>query len=274
MMNRKNVSLLMVLCMVTGSMAGCDESIDQDSVLEAEALDDSETIRGHEILSIVELEEGGTLEFGRMDSGGIVVIEKTPVGALSPIDTLMTAQDATPLEVYLAVAPPEREIPAALIETHERFAIESGRSIEARALPFEPLDPSFRANYDWYYAADCSLSADGNWFDNFWDVNNWNWHWYYRGSAANKESAFAAATVSVQAHLCNDGPSNNINFWVVRWGCLGNWHNVHWKFDVASDYRAQFRAWQDSSECGYTTRVDPDDYGSPSPTYSLGLTKP
>ncbi len=280
MMNRTNVSLAMLLCVATVSMAACDEAGDPaEPTVDAAADYESTVVRGYELLSIVPLEEGGVIEFGQTERGGIVVVEYTPTGALSPIDTLMTGQEATPLEVFMAVAPPEEAIPAALIETHERFALDAGRSSEPRALLFEPLDPSFRANYDWYYAADCSLSADGAWFDDFWDFYNWNWHWYSRTNDYTKVSPAATNTHSVQAHLCNDGPSGAKDFWVVKSGpegieCgSGIWFNVYWKFDVAVDHRAQFRAWEDPDACSYTAKAD--WIGStPYPTYSLGITKP
>jgi hypothetical protein len=70
--------------------------------------------------------------------------------------------------------------------------------------------------------------------------------------------------------VCNDGPTDNIEFFVVEWGCVGSWRNIHWKFDVDPDYRAQFRVTNHTQECSYTARVQPS-YNGTSPTYSLGL---
>lgn len=274
------MSLVMALCLATGSMAACDEASDPaEPALDAAAEYESKVVRDYELLSVIPLEEGGVIEFGRTERGGIVVVEHTPTGALSPIDTLMTGQEATPLEVFMAVAPPEEVVPAALIETHERFAIDAGRSVEPRALPFEPLDPSFRDDFDWYYSADCSLSEDGEWFDTFWDTFDWGWHWYKRTNAYEEVSASATNTHAVQAHLCNDGPSGYKNFFVKKSGPSGIecgdgiWSYIYTHADVQVDHRVQFRAWEDPDACAYTAKAS--WIGStPYPTYSLGITKP
>lgn len=275
-MNR-TTKLLMMMCLAIGPMAGCDEGSEPEPAeRDFEGEYESNVTRGYELLAVVPLEEGGIVEFGRLPSGGIAVVEHTPFGALSPIDTLMTANEATPLELYMALAPAEEPVPAALVQAHERFAVENGLSVEPRALTFEPTDPGFRAHYDWRYAADCSLSADGSWFDNFWQTYNWGWHWYYRGTAYTKVSPSTGLTNAMQAHLCVDFGGFSKNFKVESTGtalqCGDGYTVVYADPYVPTGYRAQFRIWDDPYECNYTVRAD--QIGGGEPNYSLGITRP
>lgn len=261
-------------------LLACTACGDEDGVPEevVAAEDDPATHRNFELLDVVAVDDG-TVEFGRLDSGGIVVVEEIASGGVSPVDALMTGQQASPLEMYLAIAPPDRAVPQAIVQAHDRFASEQGIAAEPRALRYEPEDAGFRAEYSWIYLANCNLPADGGWFDDFWQTYGWNWHWYVRDSYSSWNSPFTGNTQAVQAHICNDGPSGGKNFWVEQRDGIdncapGTWHNLFWKLNSPTEHRVQFRVWNDPLRCQYRAKVTQPIGQGAHPTYSLGITRP
>ena len=51
-------------------------------------------------------------------------------------------------------------------------------------------------------AANCSLTADGSWFDGGWQARGWPFHWYYQGDAASTIVP-NRSTSNYITHLCN-----------------------------------------------------------------------
>jgi hypothetical protein len=135
-MNRMNKSLLVLLSMMTGSMAGCDEANDQDSPAGEASL---ELVPPEEVaaLPVVELdpedvplvvridgEQEGMVEFLDLSEfSGDDEILVVAVGAEGGGVTEFIDEGSSPLEVYLAMVPNEAP-PARLLENHSSLAAE------------------------------------------------------------------------------------------------------------------------------------------------------
>lgn len=255
---------------------GCDTEPSPDQYGDAQVDEDTESPRGYELLDTIEI-DGATIEFGRTHGGGIAILEEVHIGELSPVDMLMDGDNATPLELYLAVAPPERTVPAALTEAHDAYAAEQGIDSTPRALVYDAGEWAFRGKREKYYAADCDLPDDGAWFDNYWQSRGWNWHYYLRTNDAYLTMPEALITTAVHTHVCNDGPSGSKRMFVKESGGIhcgpGIWHYAV-NNTVAAETRRQFRVWNNAAPCTYQLRAEVPIGSGLTPTYSIGISKP
>jgi len=257
-------------------LCACDMASSEapSSLLDADELAMDEELDTETIATVI-LESGGAVEFTNIGSGGIAVYEQIPEGSYSPVEILMDGEGATPLEVFLAIAPPEREVPEVLTAAHARFAAEQEIDAEPRALTFTSNNGLRSLTYLDIDPVDCSLPADGAWFDTWWTVMNWGWHKYYRGSATNKSIPYTPYTHTWQGHMCNSAISSTRLFRVDSLGpspCPGIGGSFAWAIGVPPGHRALYRVWNLSSECRWlaeTTSIWPV-----SGSYSLGSTKP
>ncbi|PRQ06945.1 hypothetical protein [Enhygromyxa salina] len=133
-MKRMNKSLLVLLCMTTGSMAGCDDSNDVDSPAGEASL---ELVPPDEVgaLPVVELAPEDVPLVARIDGEQEGMIEFLDVSEFSGDDEILVVavgpegggvthfidEGSSPLEVYLAMAPSEAP-PARLVENHSSLA--------------------------------------------------------------------------------------------------------------------------------------------------------
>jgi len=269
-------SLSLSLCALAGGLGCLDADPTDDPI-------DDPAAPGVRVLATVELPDDVQVEFGVMPTGGITTMEYAPVKAPSPMNYYARRYQATPLELFTALAP-DREAPPELVAAHATQVIAEHRAdAEPRALPtLEEVAASSGADFHWYYAADCSLAEDGGWFDDFWDTYNWGWHWYWRTTEGSRHSP-GIASKDLQIHLCNDASSSTKNLAVMKSGsslpgtqaCTtgGNWFYVY-SGNVAPQYRRQFRVTNDSVPCTYEAIGQPA-VGSPGhPWWDLGVTKP
>ena len=117
------------------------------------ASDDFEVDDDDEALLTIETEDGFTIEFAQLPNGAFVVSEIGPGNAPSKIADPAT-QKATPLEIYLAVAPGE-DVPPALEDHHATMTDEEPRDFSV----------SFRHTYSGeIYEATCTYTVDYDWF--------------------------------------------------------------------------------------------------------------
>lgn len=228
-------------------------------------------------LAVLDAPGGAKLEFRQLDDGTLVVSELVPVGAPSPMDALMTAQGATPLELFLAVAPAGSAIPAALEDAHITWARSRKLDTAPRALSFAPPigTAAIDGKYVWDYLADCDEPDDRGWFDSFWQTYGWSWHWYDRTNTFSSTSFGSPKNNSVQSHLCNDGPSGSKVHRVIRSRCGST---QHWSYfftnTVPPEYRSQLRVWQGPSACYWQNSIYHPIGSTRYPTYSHGITTP
>jgi hypothetical protein len=216
------------------------------------------------------------VEFRQLEDGGLTVSELVPTGQVSPMDALMTAQQATPLELYMALAPSGRPAPVELERSHADWAVAHRSDPAPRRLSLLPaIATQSGGTYSWKYAADCDLADDGGWFDNFWKTYGWKWHWYRRTNAYDGWSATTPKTVAVQTHLCNDGPSGDKIHRIRRSSCgsSSSWLYI-FTATVPPEHRSQFRVWNKPYACRYAHRSSNLIGSSHYPVYSYGITTP
>ncbi len=263
------LSSLTLASLVVPGLSGCDTG--DGSSFEPTEIDEAETMREHEILDIVTLDGGLTVEFGRTEDGAIVLVEDVPVGELSPTDTLMDGQNATPLELYLAIAPVDQEPPEALVAAHRQHAVEHGGDVEPRELVFDPGAETFRTTGSWDYVADCDRPDDQAWFDQAWQAWGWSVHDYRRTNDYTEYTQSTGLTDQMRAHMCSDGPSGKKWFKVKRSCTTGPWSYVY-NAVVKSEHRNIYRVWNESPNCAY--RAYAANYNGAKPTYSLAISAP
>lgn len=249
--------------------AGCDASPEDSTNADA-----GSGFREYEVLDVLEYEQS-VLEFGRLEGGGIVMTEDAAIGSLSAMDALVKAQGATPLELFLAVAPPDRSVPPELEDDHLRIAEEKGIDPTPRALELPDSDLAFRSDTTWDYLADCDRPDDEAWFDSFWQGQGWSFHQYQRTSAYESSLSSTPLTDTMLAHVCNDGgPSGNKIMWVRRSTPGFSSYNIFGNVTVAAEHRVVFYLWNESPDSRYRLRVVNQTGQSAQPTYSLGITAP
>jgi hypothetical protein len=235
---------------------------------------DSARVAAFTSLGVLSAPGGGEVEFRELEDGTIIVAERVRTGQISPMDALMTAQNATPLELYMALAPGDRPAPMALERAHATYAVANRASAQPRHLGLQPaFTTQSGGTYSWKYAADCDLADDGGWFDHFWQTYGWRWHWYRRTSSYDGWSATTPKTIAVQTHLCNDGPSGDKIHRIRRSSCgSGSTWSYIFTDRVRPEYRSQFRVWNSPYACYYSHRSS-NVIGSPYyPVYSFGIT--
>ncbi len=189
-----------------------------------------------------------TITFFTGEDGAIAVSEIAPGDAPSPLNYLVGAERATPLEIFYSVADGAVEAPAALLADHVKRVAALDGTGEAR--PAQPRSLSLPkpgssevsslagcdyGNCDegtnWYYSASCSLASDGQtYFDNKWASWGFNYHWYKSLYTDNigwshgyPEQSPTLYYDMFFTHLCNyttdDYPLNHY----VYWGGANQW---------------------------------------------------
>lgn len=257
--------------------AGCDtseESNTKSSVDQTEE-DSIQMERSYALLAEFSLDDGTMLEFGQTDSGGIVVAELGPATKQSPVTALMGSADATPLELFLAVAPPGAVAPEALWETHYEFMEEAGLETEPRDLA-HLADSQFRVETetDKWIGRGCNKDNDEFWFKAWWLLGGWETHDYHRSENYVSSTPTVSDTNSLRAHLCNNSETTHKIFRVEKTGsdqfCLGTPY-ISVFLDVPPEHRALFTLWKDDFRCAYkgegTTVVGGNDGGE----FGLGI---
>jgi hypothetical protein len=183
----RTCTLLILAC---ATVIGCDS-------------DDAHDVNDEFLLARTVSPEGVEIEFRRGQDGGIVVSEYGPETAPSPVVYLAATENATPLEVFLAVAP-DQEPPRELVQQHELAMRELDQPVTPRSLRLP--DPSFRTTYLDYYATNCSYTSDKSWFDDSWDALGMEWHAYatvYLDPIDNEYFTYTSPTTnSFITHFC------------------------------------------------------------------------
>lgn len=154
-----------------------------------------------ELLASVQSPEGVEVSFHALDDGGVIVSEYGPVEAPSPLIYFNAVEQASPLELFTALAP-DQEPPEALVVNHEALMLNRNRSLEPRQLHLP--DPRFRSTNEQYENTDCSYTGDKTWFDFWWDAWGLSWHPYYSGEyTGEKQTAVTPyLTDAFITHLC------------------------------------------------------------------------
>jgi hypothetical protein len=245
------------LCILAGSLTGCLE-------MEPDAPAGEPAYR---VLDTVATPGGGSLEFGVLPEGGITMMEYAQVGAPSPMSYYTRRYDATPLEIYQAIAP-DRAAPTELVADHAALVQRQARRLDTPTRVAAAFDAPY---YEWYYSADCSLASDGGWFDDFWSTYGYNWHWYHRVTDYEDRSPTAAST-NLQIHLCNDGGVTPKVLKVMQSGDCGsgNWSYIV-NAQVDPQHRRQFRVTNGPSQCYYQAIGENKIGYSSLPWYDLGF---
>lgn len=208
-----------------------------------EASDTESRLAGFTSLATVVAPGGAVVEFRRLGTGQIAVSELVRTGELSPTNALLTARRATPLELFLAIAPPDRAVPVELEEAHRAYATANQLDPAPRRLSLNanPVSASLDGKYSSKYVADCDLPDDRAWFDSIWQFWGFDWHWYDRSNAYNGWSPATPKTEGVASHLCNDGPSGSKIHRVRRSSCgsTSSWDYV-FTTTVPPEHRSYF----------------------------------
>lgn len=252
---------------------GCD-SDEFEGEFEEEVVQLDEIERGFELLDIIPLEEGGRLEFGRSTAGGIVLVEDVAVGERSPLQTLIINREATPLEMYLALAP-ERMPPQALLDDHEATALKKGLSIEPRVFPYRESGDQFRDAWTHSMLADCDDGDDRDWQDNAADLLGLDRTSIHRTNSYGSSSV-SMLTDSVLAHICSDGPSGNKQFRVRMSGapgpsCGSGVGHYDYTTTVVPEHRVFYMSLNNDEACGYRASASNPIGQTRLPTYMIGI---
>ena len=205
------------------------------------------------------------LEVG--EDGSVGVLEDSPVDHVSMLDQLVVEQGATPLELFLALAPWNHQVPAILVKAHEQAkGTDEPRMLRLRDQASNNPVVAFGLSSLQEFGADCSFSSDGqSYFDGVWNALGWNHHWYVYHSAWASSgwvaSASTGTTSNYRAHVCNGGrvsnPSAKLGFSVVRLGGPGcNEKVVLDNHLVGKDRRAVWYQ-SDAPACQYQSWAKP-----------------
>jgi hypothetical protein len=148
-------------------------------------------------LASIHTEGDRTIEFARTVSGAIAVSEVGPAEVPSKIVGL-AAQEATALEVFLALAPDE-EVPIELEINHAAVTNAEPRD----------LSLSFRSYTDNIYSTSCTYSADHGWFEDTYDGTGWSYSDYFSGT--DVLHGFVHRDQHLISHVCNYSQSGGTN---------------------------------------------------------------
>ena len=221
------------------SLASCDASYEPDDA-------------GVGSLARIRTDDGVIVEFVEA-SGTLLVSETAPIDSPSPLTYFLTRAEASPLELYLALAPGSAP-PAELVSLHDELA--SVGAFDSAPRQLELPGAEFRALYETYGAVDCTYASDHAWFQSTWMSLDWTWRWYHSG---DKETAGSALekftpwknTANFYTHVCNydveDDYGDTISHDIYRDGNhlaqdsveLGYRHTYWSSLATAFDYRAR-----------------------------------
>ncbi len=153
-----------------------------------------------ELIASVQSPEGVEVNFHAIDNGGVIVSEYGSVEAPSPLIYFNATEQASPLELFTALAP-EEEPPAALVVNHEALMLNRDESLTPRELHLP--DPRFRSTNEQYYNTNCSYAGDKGWFDFWWNTWGLAWHPYYSGEFSGEtQTSESGLTDAFITHLC------------------------------------------------------------------------
>ena len=209
------------------------------------------------LIAEIELDNSGNVEFLILDSGALAVTEQVKEGSVSPLSDLSLRQEATPLEVFIALAP-SRKAPEILVDHHRAIAEEKGFEFEPRSLAVPYLDSASNVLYstqgEWTpdFVANCSYNSDKTWFDNAWSGFGYNWHWRKQYSSYERNTPAIHAKV-FWSHVCNNSNKNvfhNVRFGGVSFGASNIWGRF-----VSPGHRSIFYMWNGPSGKSYYTRT-------------------
>lgn len=143
-------------------------------------------------------DDGLEITFGRMTDGGIAVAEVGPASSPSRL-TYFASQHATPLEVFLAVAPGQ-EAPLALEVHHASMTDEPPRALAEGFRSFSgAVEPD---------AGDCSYASDhDDWFVDTSSALSWT-DLYYLSGWYTFHVTPSETTQHLITHVCNVSESN------------------------------------------------------------------
>jgi hypothetical protein len=155
-------------------------------------------------LARVELDNGVWIDFVKAGRT-VVVSEHAPLDVPSPVAYFISAESATPLELFLAIAE-NSAVPAELVQMHDELTLAAGASPTPRKLRLPST--GYRTTYESYGAADCSYTADHDWYVDQWTALGWNTKWYHSGDKTTTGAFLEKFTpwVTTQnffTHVCN-----------------------------------------------------------------------
>jgi hypothetical protein len=158
---RSVLSLFALMAAVAG--APCQAAHAQSSQLVGVPVEARDIVRGGiRLITGLELRSGASVQFLELDTG-IGVAERAPPGAALVTDLLVQRWRATPLEIYLALAPAASLAPAALLRDHEQSTSTPARTLTVPVAYGVPLD-----NFD----CDPPQNFEDDWFDTYTGVTS------------------------------------------------------------------------------------------------------
>jgi hypothetical protein len=183
-MKNPNRSLAFVLSLAFLPLA-CGDELD-DTVEDANLLADIDSGKFN-------------IQFVRVE-GGIIMSEVGPTDVPSPLTYLVKEHQASPLEIFMAVAPNE-EAPEELVVAHER-------KVDAPPRQLSVDDSSFRGFSGGVSGATCTSFADGLW------LAGQGWANTELDTPTLTETNYwhdtgAHTTVDFMSHVCNVSESGN-----------------------------------------------------------------
>ena len=277
----KDMARALAMATLVGVAAtGCAQAVEAP-VEGGEGIGTSKTAQSAVIAKIAVGSTGATVTIHAVDDEEIGMLEDMPLGAPSVLDRLVGEQQATPLEVFSALAPKGASVPQLLRRAQER----SAKAARVLTLPELANPGSVSTPSYWNHnvsAAECTLDSDGEAFSSFYQSLGWDYHWYnihpaYK-SGGYVGSGTTPYTTTYRAHACNGGKEGNslakLPFSVVRQsdgGCEGK--VLLDGYLLSKDRRSVFYQ-SGTPNCRYRSGVEPQGTVGFPMRWSLGITAP
>lgn len=224
---------------------------------------------------------GATVTIQAIDDEEIGMLEDMPVGMPSVLDRLVGEQQATPLEVFSAIAPKGASVPTVLRRAQEK----SARAARVLTLPELGNPGNVSTSSYWSHnvgAAECTLDSDGEVFSSFYETLGWDYHWYNIHSAYKSGgqvgSGITPYSTTYRAHACNGGKQGNASaklpFSVVRQSDGGCEAKVLLDGYLLSKDRRSVYYQSGTPSCRYRAWVEPQGTVGFPMRWSMGITAP